>query len=170
MTQLTRNVHGRLFFGTLDSEVEAGPSSLRTTVFDRLTMPALALDPGKAISHEFLNAANTSNTLVLPAAYDTDRPLFVAIVTSENLRVAITSPEFSGTKVVLLKATETDTDAGTHQGFFVWQGQVTTLAVSVANGANPAAVNVFMYEVPDLTVMASYVDQQIALGRFTSQD
>lgn len=170
MTELTRNISGRLFDGTLDSEVAAPLGALRAQIFDRLTMPALELDAGKTLAQEYLNAANTSVTLPLPPDYDDERPLFVALTASENLRIAITSPEFSGTKVVLLKATETDTDAGTHAGIFTWQGRVTTIATSVALGATPSSVNVCMYEVPDLEDMTSYVDQQIALGHFTTSE
>lgn len=164
---LTRNVHARLFAGTLSSEVEAGISSVRAGIFDRLTMPALALDSGKAISHEFENVANTSNTLVLPADYDTAKQLYVAIRTTENLRIAITSPSFVGTKVVLLKAT-TGTTFGEHAGIFVWQGRITTIAVSVALGAAAADVSAFIYEIPDLDSSASYVDQELALGFYTA--
>lgn len=164
---LTRNIHGRLFAGTLASEVEAGISDARGAVFDRITMPALAVEPGKAISHEFLNAAATSNTIVLPADYDVAEQLFVAITSTQNLRIAITSPLFSGTKVVLLKGT-TGTTLGEHAGFFVWQGTITTLAVSVAAAGTASYVNVFIYEIPALDEQASYVDQQLALGYFSA--
>ncbi len=129
-------------------------------------MPALLLDPGKQIYHNFSLAQNTSATLALPDDYDTANKLYIAVRSDLKCRLTYTSPTHGSGLIVLLQATD-DTTNGTHGAFWTYQGDITSFAVSVpatAQGGATTQIQVFMYEIPDLTDFESYYDKQIGLG------
>ncbi len=163
---LNRTVYGRIFRGTHDQIADTGPWELIGALFDRTNMPALVLEPGKQIYHAFTLAQNVSATLVLPEAYDSANRLYVAVRTDLKARVVLTSPTHGSTLTTLLKGTDSATD-GEHAGFWTYQGDVTSLAISIpstADGGATTQVQVFMYEIPDLADVESYYDKQIGLG------
>lgn len=162
---LNRTVYGRMFRGTLIDIVETGPWDLLGGIFDKTYMPALLLEPGKNIYYDFSLAQNTSATLALPEAYSSSNRLYIAVRTDLPARVVFTSPTH-GSRTILLNATDSDT-YGTHGGFWTFQGDMTTFQITVpstADGGATTSVQVFMYEIPDLSDFENYYDKQIGLG------
>lgn len=144
-------------------------------VFDRIRMPALNLAAGKSITHTFSSAADSvadkTYTLVLPQNYDTDEKLYISVVTNGRLQVKYTSPTFGSNQRVLLKGTD-DTSAGTHLAFWIYQGDMTEIQLiqpPTSTGGTDIDVVVFMYEIPDLSLAASYADGEIGLGVMESE-
>ncbi len=163
---ITRNIYGRLFRGAHDAISDTGPSALIGSVFDKTNMPALLIDEGKQIYHDFTLDQNESATLSLPQNYDDDNRLYIAVRSDLKARVIFTSPTHGATRTVLLHATDSTTD-GEHGAFWSYQGDMTTFAVSVpatAQGGATTSIQVFMYEIPDLEDFESYFDKQIGLG------
>lgn len=163
---VNRTVYGRVFRGTHDQLADTGPWSMIAAIYDKTYMPALVLEPGKNIYYDFSLAQNASATLSLPEAYDSANRLYIAVRTDLKARVVFTSPTHGSSRTVLLNATD-DTDNGTHAAFWTYQGDMTTFAVSVpstAQGGATTQIQVFMYEIPDLTDEDSYYDRAIGLG------
>ncbi len=169
---LTRQIYGRLFRGTLETEANTGPWGLLGAIFDRVTMPALVLEPGKQVYYSFALAQNVSMTLPLPQEYSAPNRLYIAVRCNLKARLTYTSPTHGSGKIVILEATDS-TDDGEHHAFWTYQGDMTTFAVSIpstADGGATTDVEVFMYEIPDVSVFESYYDKQIGLGTETSED
>lgn len=163
---LNRTVYGRLFQGAHDELADTGPWDLVAAIYDKTYMPALVLAPGKQVSYEFALEQNTSQAVALPAEYDVARPLYVAVWCDLYGRVTFSSPTHGADKVVLLQGTDSTT-AGTHAAFWTYQGDLTSLTVSVpttAQGGATTTFRIFMYEIPDLEDFESYFDKQIGLG------
>ncbi len=163
---LNRTVYARLFSGTLTTEANSGPWGLSGAVFDRIRMPALVLAPGKQIYREFTLDQAVSATLQLPDDYTVGARLYIAVACNLLTRITYTSPTHGSGRIVLLKATD-DTTKGTHGGFWCYQGDMTTFAISVPSTADGGAlthISVFMYEIPDLSDVDSYYDREIGLG------
>lgn len=166
MDTLNRNIYGRLFRGAYQEIADPVPSSLIGSVFDKTNMPALVLEPGKSVYYDFTLDQNESATLSLPQNYDPLFPLYIAVRSDLNARITFTSPTYGTGKIVLLKATDSATD-GTHGAFWSFQGDMTTFAISIpstGDGGATTSVQVFMYEIPDLSDFQSYFDRQIGLG------
>lgn len=166
MDTINRTAFGRLFRGVMDSIGDASPSSLIGSLFDKTNMPALVIDPGKQVYYDFKLDQNESATLALPEAYDAANKLYIAVRCDLPARLTYTSPTHGSGRIVILKATDSDTE-GTHGGFWTYQGDMTTFAVSVpstADGGATTSIQVFMYEIPDLADYESYFDKQIGLG------
>lgn len=163
---LNRNVYGRLFRGTHDEMADTGPWNLIGAVFDKTYMPSLLLDPGKQVYYDFKLDQSDTTTLPLPANYDSDNRLYIAVRCNLLTRLTYTSPTHGSGRIVLLKGTDSDDD-GVHGAFWTYQGDMTTFAVSIpttADGGATTSIQVFMYEIPDLTDFESYFDKQIGLG------
>ncbi len=161
---LNRTVYGRIFRGSHQAIAETGPRQLIGALFDRTNMPALVLDPGKQIYYDFTLDQNVSKTLALPENYD-GGVLYIAVQADLKCSLVYSTPTH-GSSTVLLKGTDTTTE-GTHAAFWSYQGDMTSFAVSVpstANGGATTAIQVFMYEMPDLTDYQNYFDQQIGYG------
>lgn len=166
MDTLNRTVYGRLFRGTLAQIADTGPWDLIGAIFDKTNMPALLLEKGKSVYYSFNLAQNATTTLPLPENYDAANKLYIAVRSNLKARITFTSPTHGSGKIVLIKGTDTDAD-GDHAGFWVYQGDMTTFAVSIpstADGGFTTEVQVFMYEIPDLDDFESYYDKQIGLG------
>lgn len=162
---INRTIYGRIFRGSSEQISDTGPWDLIGALFDKTNMPALLLDPGKQAYQSFSLAQNTSAAIPRPEAYDAADRLYVAVQSDFKSRVVIVSPTH-GTSTVLLKGTDSDDD-GTHASFFTWQGDVTSVTISIpstADGGVTTAVQVFMYAIPDLSDFESYFDKQIGLG------
>jgi hypothetical protein len=160
---LNRTVHGRLFRDQIEHESDSGSWGVVAQVFDRIRMPALNLEPGKAIYREFSLDVSESATLQLPADYTTGAQLYIAVVCDLTGRVTYTSPTHGTGRIVLVKGTDSEDD-GAHWGFWVYQGDMTTFAVSVPAGGLTTTFRVLMYEIPDLEEADSYYDNEIGLG------
>ncbi len=163
---INRNIYGRLFKGEFESIADTNPSALIGAVFDKTYMPALIIDPGKQAYYKFTLLQNESVTLALPPEYDAANKLYIAVQTNLNTRLTFTSPTHGSGRIVLLKGTD-DTTSGSHAGYWIYQGDMTTFAVSVpstADGGATTNISVFMYEIPDLDDFESYYDKQIGLG------
>lgn len=163
---LNRTVYGRIYRGAFEQIADTNPGDLIGAIFDKTYMPALLLEPGKQIYQAFSLAQNTSATLPLPENYTVGARLYVAIRSDLKSRVIVTSPTHGSTLTTLIKGTDSTTD-GEHAGFWTYQGDITTIAVSVpstADGGATTAFEVFMYEIPDLSDFESYYDKQIGLG------
>lgn len=166
MDTLNRTVYGRLFKGTHSEIADTGPWALVGALFDKTNMPALLLEKGKTVYYAFNLAQNTSTTLPLPENYSSSNKLYIAVRSNLKARVVFTSPTHGSGNTVLIKGTDSDDD-GDHAGFWCYQGDMTTFAVSIpstADGGFTTEVQVFMYEIPDLEDFESYYDKQIGLG------
>lgn len=165
MTQsLKRNIKGRVFRGTLSAE--SGPWDLTAMVYDRHVMPALDIANGSSFFQEFRLDQAESATIPLPEAAVTASVIYVAVRCNLLTRITYTSPTLGTGKKVLIKATDSTAD-GEHMGFWVYQGDLTSLAISIpstADGGATTLVSVMMYIVPDLTLAASFTDRNQGLG------
>ncbi len=163
---VNRTAYGRVFRGTHDAIADTGPWELIGAVFDKTLMPALLIDAGKQIYYDFKLDQNETTTLALPENYTAGANLYIAVRTDLKARLTFTSPTHGSGLIVLLKGTDSDDD-GEHAGFWSYQGDMTTFAVSIpstADGGLTTNVQVFMYEIPDLADFESYYDKQIGLG------
>lgn len=163
---INRQVYARLFTGAFQTITKTTPSDLIGAVFDSTYMPALVIDPGKQCFHSFTLAQNTSFAVPLPPSYDGTSPMYVAIESNLKARVAYNSPTHGATNTALLYGTDSTSD-GSHYAVWTYQGDLTSLTVSVpstADGGATTRLKVFMYEIPDLTDPYSYFDKQIGLG------
>lgn len=163
---LNRTVYGRIFRGTHEALADTGAWGMIAALFDKTYMPALLLETGKSVYYDFDVAQNTSVTLALPEEYDAESKLYIAVRSDLKARITYTSPTHGSGRIVLLNATD-DTTQGEHAAFWTYQGDMTTFAISApstAQGGATTAVQVFMYEIPDLEDYESYADKQIGLG------
>lgn len=167
MTEIiTRQNYARLFDGVFKDMANTIEGDLIAAVFDRVYMPSLVAADGKSLYQSFTLLQNVTQTLEVPQLYVTSKRLYVAILTNGRVRVNYNSPTHGNTKKVLLEATNT-TALGVHNAFWTYQGDISAISVttpSTADGGTTTEVNVFMYEIPDLALAASYFDRQIGLG------
>lgn len=165
MDTLNRTVYGRVFRGSHRQIADTGPWEMIGSLYDKTYMPALLLEPGKQIFHRFSLAQSGSATLALPENYDVAERLYIAIRASLPSRAIIVSPTH-GSSTVLLNGTDDDTN-GEHAAFFTYQGDVTSLTITVpstGDGGATTTFDVFMYEIPDLSDFESFYDKQIGYG------
>lgn len=163
MDTLTRNNYARLFKGPIQSIAYAPSGSQLAAIFDRTYMPALVIDPGKQIAHNFNMTQNTSQLIQMPQLHDDSKITYVAVQTNGRAKITWTDPT---SRAVLMEATSSDAD-GVHNALWCHQGIVETLTISIpptAQGGGNTEVKVFIYELPDLEVFTSYYDRQIGLG------
>lgn len=163
---LNRTVYTRMFRGTMTTEADSGPWGLVGSLYDRVRMPALVLDPGKQIYYDFKLDQNESATLALPADYAVGAKLYIAVQCSLLTLLTYTSPTHGVGQIVKLNASN-DATLGVHAGFWCYQGDMTTFVVSIPNtgaGGATTLIQCFMYEIPDLSDAESYYDQEIGLG------
>jgi len=165
MISLLRQSYARVFNEAVETQ-SLPMSKVTASVYDKRLMPALALEPGKSTFYTNIMAQNTSVTLEFPSEWDSDLALYVAIWTTGPIIVTkVDALAATGRSAVI--ATESDA-AGVHYGLWnVQERGITSIAVAVpstANGGYDCEIKVFMYEIPDLTIAASYVDNVVALG------
>lgn len=129
---------------------------------DVLPKYVLRLGEGKVTSGYLSLAATESSSLQLPASYDVERPLSCIIRSTLRCKVVVVSPTH-GSSTFLIKSTN-DADDGYHYGFIMWQGDVTSITVSVPAGFNTALVDYFFWEVPDLDEPTSWQMGARAIG------
>ncbi len=162
---VNRQVYNRLFKGSFEQIADTSPSDLIGAVFDKTLMPALLIDPGKQVYYNYTLLQAESVAVPLPPEYSAASRLYIAVQTDLKARVVLVSPTH-GSGTTLLKGTDSTT-LGTHASFWSFQGDVTSLTISVpstADGGATTSVQVFMYEIPDLADFESYFDKQIGLG------
>lgn len=166
MISLLRQSYARVFNRSVDDIGTLPMSKVSASVYDKRFMPALSLEPGKFTFYTNLMPQNSTTTLEFPSEWVTTRPLYVAIWTTGPLLVTkVDALAASGVSAVI--ATESDA-AGVHYGLWnVQERGITSITIatpSTANGGYDCEVKIFMYEIPDLTVASSYVDNVVALG------
>ena len=166
MDTLTRNNYARLFDGILKNISYASSSKQVGAVFDRTYMPALILEDGKQIYHSFLIGQGATQVIPLPQKYLSSNRLYVSVEANYKAKITWNSPTHGSGQAVLLQATGGTTD-GVHKALWCYQGDVSTMSVVIpitAQGGVTTEVKVFMYELPNLEIAASYFDKQIGLG------
>jgi hypothetical protein len=166
MISLMRQSYARVFNEAVDDIGTLPMSKVSASVYDKRLMPALALEPGKSTFYTTPLSQNSSVALEFPSEWDTTLPLYVAIWTTGPLIVTKVD-SLGGTGRSAVIATESDA-AGVHYGLWnVQERDITSISIaapSTANGGYDCEVKVFMYEIPDLTVADSYVDNVVGLG------
>lgn len=105
----------------------------------------------------------TPQTIALPAGYTAGQCLYCAfsIGGTGTIKVTVVSPDH-GTSVYLLQGSN-DAVNGFHTRPLVWCGTVTSITC-VAGTASAVPIDWTMFELPDLTLAASYRIGQLALG------
>ncbi len=122
----------------------------------------LKIDPGLRCSQAFSLAAAGTYTVQLPDDYDTAQKLHGIFITNGIILAVTTSPELTGTSSQLIKGTAAD-----GRGSWIFQQRITSIVLS-----NPTAATVLveymLFQIPDLTVTASYRDGARTLGYVTT--
>lgn len=130
---------------------------------DVLPKYILKLGEGTYTSDYIRLNANTTFTVPLPAGYTNTSRLGCIFRSNDRCRLTVVSPDH-GTSVFLLKSTNGSTD-GDHSGIIMWQGTVTSIIVNVPTAlVNPALIEYFLYQIPDLADADSYRLGEVALG------
>lgn len=165
MDTLNRTVYARVFRGTHAEIADVGPWNLIGSIFDKTYMPALLLAPGKQAYYEFSLAQSATQLVALPQNYVSPNRLYVAVLVDAKVTLQLVSPTHGASDIVL-QGTNT-TLQGFHPGFWVYQGDLTSLTVAIpttGQGGVTTSVKIFMYEIPDLNDFQSYYDKQIGYG------
>jgi hypothetical protein len=155
-----------MYRGTYDAESDTGPWALVAQLMDRQNMPALSLDPGDMYYQEIDLDQNESFTVPLPQNNASSAKMYVAITCNLLTRVTYSSSVLGSNRKVLIRASDSTTD-GDHRGFWIYQGDLTSLVISIpttAHGGATTLVSVFCYMIPDLADSDSYYDREIGLG------
>lgn len=133
---------------------------------DVLPKYILKLGEGKITSDYIRLDAADSYAIPLPEGYTNTEKLSCIIRSNAICKVVIVSPDH-GTSTFLIKGTSGTTD-GDHNGMIMWQGTVTSITLSVPTAFDPALIDYFLFEVPDLTSADSYQLGETALGYVAS--
>lgn len=165
MISLLRQSYARVFDQAVDTQ-SSPMSKVSASVYDKRIMAALSVGQGKSTFYTNQMAQNTSLNLEFPSLWDPDRPLYVAILTTGPLVISkLDASILSGEFAVI--ATDSDVE-GQHYGLWTIQERdiqsISVAVPSTANGGFDCEIKVFMYEIPDLTIATSYVDNVVALG------
>lgn len=130
---------------------------------DVLPKYILRLGEGKVTSGYFSLAADDATNPQLPQDYDGTVDRLSCIIRSTNIvKVQCSSTTFGSTEY-LLKATNS-TDEGQHFGMLMFQGDVTSMDISVPTGFEDAEVEYFFWVIPDLDLATSWQLGQTAIG------
>jgi hypothetical protein len=107
---------------------------------------------------------STVQTIPLPNAYTAGQRLYCAFSVggSDPVKITVVSPDH-GASVYLLKGSN-DAVNGYRTRPLVWVGTVTSITAVNAGAATLIPLDWFMFELPDLTLAASYRIGQLALG------
>jgi hypothetical protein len=159
-TYLRRQISARVVDGTKESLADGTVFSYRLS--DVLPKYVLKLANGKYQNAYFALDASDSYVMPLPPEYDTTQKLSVTIKATAVCKVVIVDPDL-GTSTFLLKGSSGDTD-GDHSGVLMWQGRVTSITISVAAAGETTEIDVFMFEIPDTEVAASWRTGSQAIG------
>lgn len=157
---LLRQIAATLCEGEVDS-IADGPRQPYKYV-DSLPKYVMQIGDGKVGSDYIRLDATDSYVIPLPENYDTTQKLSVIVRSNAICKLVIVDPDL-GTSTLLLKGCNGETD-GDHFGMIMWQGRVSSITVSVPTAFDPALIEYFIYEVPDLNVAASYRIGERAIG------
>jgi hypothetical protein len=163
---LRRQIAVRVCNDIVDSLAEG--TVFTYSLSDVLPKYVLKLASGKVIQDYIDLDAGESFSLPLPANYDTDEKLCVTIRSNERIKVVVVDPDL-GTSTHLVMASSGTTD-GDHEGILMWQGRVTSITVSVPATFDTAQIEFFMWEIPDLTIPASWRTGSQAIGYVENDD
>lgn len=125
---------------------------------DILPKYQLVLADGKWASDAIVMNASDTEAMQLPVAYSSANRLAAYFSTDEIVKVTIVSP-VHGTSNFLMKGRDSDA-----LGFLCWQGRVTSITLTIPAGADDTSIEYFMFELPDLSLAASFRGGQQATG------
>jgi hypothetical protein len=157
---LRRQVAIRTAKGIIDTLPEGHVFPYRLT--DVLPKYVLNISNGGYSTNSIELNASDSYTIPLPANYDSANRLACFFRADSICKVVIVDPEL-GTSTFLLKATQGSTK-GDHKGILMWQGRVTSITVSVPATYDDTIIDYFLWNIPDLTLDASWQIGNQALG------
>ncbi len=151
---LRRQVAVRAAKGIISSLPEGVVFPYRLT--DVLPKYVLKLDNGAYSSDSIVLNSTDSFSVPLPANYSGSNQLACFIRATGRAKVVIIDPSALGTSTFLLKATSSAAQ-GDHKGIMMWQGQVTSITVSVpAAFTDDSVIDYFLWCIPDLTLADSW--------------
>jgi len=157
---LRRQIAIRTAKGILDGLPDATVFPYRLT--DVLPKFVLNLSNGSYSANTIEMNATDSYVVPLPVNYDSANRISCFFRTTSPIKVVIVDPEL-GTSTHLIKATN-GTTKGDHYGILMWQGRVTSITVSVPATFADAEIDYFLFNIPDLTLDASWQIGNQALG------
>lgn len=132
---------------------------------DVLPKYTLSLADGKMIAGYFRIAAAANSTFDLPPEYTPGARLCGIIIVDAKAKLVMVSPTF-GTNTYVLYGTN-GTTKGNHRGIYEFCCDTTSINIaipSVPNGGEDTLVEHAFWELPDLSLAASWRDGPIALG------
>jgi hypothetical protein len=160
---LQRQISASLVEG--DQETLANGYKFPYKLVDVLPKYVLALGEGEVTSGYLELEATDSTVLQLPAAYVSPARISCVIRASNITKVVVVSPTH-GTSTYLIKSTNTEAE-GEHFGLLMWQGDITSITVSVPATFEDSLVEYFMFVIPDLDSPDSYLIGDRAIGYVT---
>jgi hypothetical protein len=163
---LQRQISASCVLGEFDSLADA--TKFPYKLVDVLPKYILNLEPGKFTSDYIDLDATDTFSVPLPTNYTTGERLSCVFRSNNICKLVIVSPDH-GTSTFLLKSTSSAAQ-GDHKGIIMWQGSVTSITVSVPATFDPALIEYFIWEIPDLSLASSWKLGDMAIGYVTNED